>query len=1612
MLSLQAAVWTGNTSSNWDLGSNWSTGAVPNADFAEIATTSPNIATVSSIITAKPNEIRVGVAGTTGRLDITAGSLGSNTGQNMLVGLGAGANGTLNLADTSGSGGTFTGLAQGSGSLSVAVQGPDAAGNLLVGDTGNGTVNVNTSGNLASTNDLFVGINGGTGVLNLDNGAVSAGAANNGVWTAFGRLGGNGTLNMSGGSLTSYGSLFIARDADSQGFGTMTGGNISIMDGEFVLGESAGVGVFTQSGGAVTTNSREMWIGNAANGEGTYTLQAGTLNVGNWLAIGRNGATGTLNVEGGTFTKTGNGNATIGTTTDGVGTINLSGGTIDLTTGSLFLSENGGGTGNCTISGGTMYIRTGDMDVGYAGSGTGNLTLSGGTLYANAIDGGDGEANVIFDGGTVVANGERTDFLNDFDSGTINAGGLILDSNGFALGTANIELGGTGGLTKNGAGSLNLVNVNNLITYAGPTTINEGSLSIPADNPFLLERTGDLTLADNTTLGLTTLYLGDQLAPDNATFGTTAGPTTLNLNFGVFGATDVLPDVPMIDVTGNLAVNGDVNINISGQNFKTGRLLLIQYDPANRSGTGSFVINSVPNGVAGDLVVKDNYDGSGLTAVYLNITSVSQPRWNGNDADPIISYGDLTNGSNTVVVDSAAGIAVGQTVVGEEASLPEGTTVTAVSGTTVTLSNAATMDLAFAELSFVPAGSNDGVWDFVTENWVEQSTGEPTVYTDPSPALFDDKAVGTTDVDLVAVVSPSEVLFNNSTRSYSLTSSGGGAIAGSVGITKSGTAALEISGISNTYTGPTRLQGGTTTVDVLTSGGVASPIGAASADPENLVLAGGTLYYTGPTTSIDRGISTEGTVAGGGLRIDNDLTLTNQLVSNGGNFVKSGPGALTATYDGANTFGGAGTGINIRNGSLIFDGTGGTQTNTVTNGVWIGSQPGLAGNLSLIDTSLSLTDFLAIGRGNGSGVTSTLTAVDSTLVTGAFSSGYANGLADNASTQVVTLTDSNWTSNGKILMAENLGSTSVVTVGGTSVVTKTADYISVGVNGTATLTVKDNASFTAGANDFNISDVNDSTGTLNIQDNGVVTSTGTFYVGKGGTSDGFLNLSGGNLNAGLATFANAENATALVTQTGGSAVMGGNDRVWFGQNGKATWNQSGGSTTCNGYLVIGRLAPSVAEWNVTGGTLIQNPPTPGGYPGFILAEAGTGTLTISGSGVVESNGQQVNVATGGGTGTLNLNAGGTLRTNRIIETDAGTSALNFGGGTLVANAGANVDFVSGIDTTTVNSGGLTLDSNGQTVAVNVAMLEGNGGGGLTKVGSGFLQLNGANTYTGTTTVSAGSLGGTGSVAGPLMVEATGTLAPGASAGTLTAGNTTIAGSYAYEIDGAIGDTLVVNGDLTLSGATLDITQLTAGTAGSYVVAQYSGALSGTFTVNGLPNGWSIDYGTGSNSQITLVNPNGGSPFGDWIAGYFGSETDPAIVGSTADPDGDGQSNLVEFALGGVPNDGSDNAKVYSIKADSDADGDATAELLMTIAVRSGTPAFAGSPSPTATQDGVVYTVQGSQDLATFGETVVPASAVTAGLPTVPAGYEYRTFSLSGSNGLPSRGFLRVMVAGE
>ena len=153
-------------------------------------------------------------------------------------------------------------------------------------------------------------------------------------------------------------------------------------------------------------------------------VSAGTVTVNNWIAVGREGATGTLNVSGGTVQKIGPGQITIGTGTGGHGNVNVSGGVLSTDSDMIVSENNATAVGTVIQSGGTVKVGN-NLEV--QRQGTGSYALNGGTLSVNGtIDGLDG--TFTFTGGRITRS---------------NAGAIVYNGNltvankaaGFALGT-------------------------------------------------------------------------------------------------------------------------------------------------------------------------------------------------------------------------------------------------------------------------------------------------------------------------------------------------------------------------------------------------------------------------------------------------------------------------------------------------------------------------------------------------------------------------------------------------------------------------------------------------------------------------------------------------------------------------------------------------------------------------------------------------------------------------------------------------------------------------------------------------------------------------------------------------------------------------------------------------------------------------------------------------------------------------------------------------------------------------------------------------------------------------------------------------------------------------
>jgi autotransporter-associated beta strand protein len=265
-----------------------------------------------------------------------------------------------------------------------------------------------------------------------------------------------------------------------------------------------------------------------------------------------------------------------------------------------------------------------------------------------------------------------------------------------------------------------------------------------------------------------------------------------------------------------------------------------------------------------------------------------------------------------------------------------------------------------------------------------------------------------------------------------------------------------------------------------------------------------------------------------------------------------------------------------------------------------------------------------------------------------------------------------------------------------------------------------------------------------------------------------------------------------------------------------------------------------------------------GVTGVFNQNGGTATLTeltVGGDRVTGSG-------TTGLTGIYNL-AGGLLKSGSITTgtgTDYTTRTFNWSGGT-IQNLDASTDLTisSGIAFNLSNTGTFNADS-GRAIAMSSAI---GGSGALVKEGAGTLALSAANTYTGNTTVNAGTL----------------SLGNGTD-------NSSLADTSAVTI--AAGAIL----DLNFSSANPDtVNELYLGTPPVIVPA---GTYNSTTPTYG-------SYFTGTGSLVVLTGSSG-TPYDTWMDLYPSITGDDRLPG--ADPDNDGLTNQQEFAFGLIPNNGS------------------------------------------------------------------------------------------------------------
>jgi len=807
--------------------------------------------------------------------------------------------------------------------------------------------------------------------------------------------------------------------------------------------------------------------------------------------------------------------------------------------------------------------------------------------------------------------------------------------------------------------------------------------------------------------------------------------------------------------------------------------------------------------------------------------------------------------------------------------------------------------LAFSGISVIHAasdswdGSTDSTWA-TASNWLTDVSAPGAGET----ATFNAAGNGNTTIDLGAGVTVGAVVFDTaSAAAYTIGSGAVGSQTLTLGTT--GNAITINAGVannqlvnSNLALSVTRTLGNSATYYAVTNNSVTNA----------LTLAGGISASTA-------GVKVLNVTGSGNSAISGAITSGSGNMS----LFKTGSGTLTLSGGGTFSGAGVRDGANFDSSAVFREGTtilnGGTYSNSggelVIGGVAAHGGAGTSTTLQLENGAiLNNVSWLSIGRGNGNGTaTSNLTlngnaAVTSTHLSAGFNAGNAGNLPKGAITLNGTSSITVAGPNGEFHLGESGGSNYSMTLNNSSSVTLTGDsgspvrrYIG-GSNGgtgggTGVLTLNGSSTFTDGGvgNAFNVGYQNGN-GTVNINTGTTFTTGAEIRVAASNTSgtfsgSGTINVNGGTLNMAALTLARNNNdvastLNATVNVTAGTVnVKTGQSLVgWRGTSSSGAINISGGSfnqgTTSTANMTLGSFAGASAAVNVSGaGTLtFQNNSNlrfsdqananaartltiSDGANVTFYSNAGT---TVGGTGVIDL------MVTSNPTGTsaIHLN-GGTLTANQIKATSAtGTRVINFNGGTLKSGASglASTFLASGVATTAnVRNGGAIIHTNGNDVTIGQSLVHSTIGGdnatdgGLTKQGTGTLTLGNANTYTGKTTVSEGTLalGSGGSIANSSEIALNGgnfnvSAVVGFSTGTsqmLTGNGGSVTGDIIVNGTLAIGNspgTMTFNDDLTIGSSAVSLFEFTniGFSTGTYDLAQGGAGLQ-TVTFGGTLN---------------------------------------------------------------------------------------------------------------------------------------------------------------------------------
>ena len=1419
-----------------------------------------------------------------------------------------------------------------------------SAGTLTLGgtlDAGSLDLTFDGAGNAIVNN----AISNGTTLTKLGAGGLTLGAAN--TYTGQTTITA-GTLNASAvdslgtgaALLINGGTLALSTLNNTVGAVTLTSGNITgsggILTGSsFALESGTGSAILAGSGAVTKTSAGTVTLSGANTFSGQLTVQNGTLSIGTINNVSANGPLG---------------NSALG----------------------VILGNTGGQTGTLSYTGATA-ASTKSFIMATGGTGAFDITTAANTLTLSGSITGDGALSKT-GGGTLALTGAS----NSYGGGTTLNGGTVAISNDTSFGSGNVSVTGASRINIGATSSpANAISVGAGLTLQLPQT---AATSRTATFSGQLTGSSDITVvatgfnAANGTYAFTNTnntFSGSVIMPSGTS---SSSPTASGNDFFNFNS---IGDGGTFTFRKRGHMNAIAYTGAAAITFNTRQIALVnEFGNGLYDGGGTNPINSFRNNAT---------DSSHTVTFNTNITPgaifsagtffFAGTNTGNNTFAGVIS--NPTSGGNLGVGKTDAGkwILTGASSYLGEAAVRRGTL--SVNAIDVVANNQ-----PLGKNTVVQLGQNadSGVLEFTG------GTNSTTDKTIRIGAVAAQTGGGTINVTGAGTLTFSAATFNptiastTATRTLTLggTNAGANTISGiiqdnvastgKVALTKANAGTWVLSNTANTYTGITTISGGNLNVAALATGGSSSSIGAAAVANTNLVFNGGTLQYTGSAaTSTNRifSVGTNGaTFDASGTSVGtlsftgitaigyNAQTTARTITLTGSNLGANTMSVIIGDNTGLTALTKSGAGRWVLNGASTYTGT--TAVNAGTLQVSGGAAIANAGLVSIADVAgatfqvVGSETIAALTGGGATGgavsinasQTLTLSAGGANIYAGTVSGSGALTLSAGNQTLSGVVSHSggaNVTGNGILTLSNSSNSyTGVTAIGSTNgrsvLVTANNALGAIGAGNETTIGANGQLGFSGGINYSSTEKISGSgTGNGAVQ--------GVFAVGQ----RGFVQ----SVGTGNATFAGAIELSAngvsrIGAQDGSSLTLTGNitqatgvttASILFRTNTASdfvtlsgTGNSFGGdSTVFTGLATAGQysgLRIGVDNAHPTNLT-VQN---------FVTSSGSSTALDLNG------NDQTLNGLASGGTGTLNVinldtvNAS-TLALNPTSNKDSGTNIVILGG----SPGGTPLGVIN-----VVKNGAFTQTFSGA-----------NSYTGSTSVSGGTLRINGTQTgASGALTVGGASatgtptLEGTGTLGGNVIIAAAGggaagTLAPGSGAiGNLVLNSTSLTlgsgSTSSFEVDA---DTIInrdrVTGISTLAyaGKLKIIATGTLSAGDTWDLFDFS-SQSGSFDNNGsfgtdgssdadlpdLGSGlvWQFDYATGT---LTVANS---ASYASWINSYFPGETNPAIIGATADPDNDSIANAVEMVIGGNPATSMDTALLPTIElVNADPDGDTT-----------------------------------------------------------------------------------------